>query len=186
MNFKKIKGYPKYWVFSTGMIYNSEGLLLKQHLHTRGGKRKPGLRVALSHKNKRKFISVHRLVALAFIPNPKNKPTVNHKDGNRLNNRVSNLEWATYSENIIHAYATGLIKKENKQASARRGKDNAQSHPIKLKSKETGIELSFESIQYAQDFLNINYSVAIHQALREPFRTVKGYYVIDNKLVLQA
>jgi hypothetical protein len=56
-----------------------------------------------SRDGKRKVVSVHRLVALTFLPNPDNKPTVNHKDGDKLNNQMSNLEWATHSENIFHA-----------------------------------------------------------------------------------
>lgn len=56
-----------------------------------------------------KCFRVHILVAKAFIPNPHNKPIINHKDGNKLNNEVWNLEWSTYSENTIHAYENGLI-----------------------------------------------------------------------------
>ena len=65
--------------------------------------------VVLSINKKPKNMRVHRLVAMTYIENPLNKPVVNHKDGNRQNNTVSNLEWVTSQENTIHAVNTGLM-----------------------------------------------------------------------------
>jgi hypothetical protein len=61
-------------------------------------------------QNQKNFL-VHRLIAIQFIPNPENKPCVNHKDSNRLNNDISNLEWCTHSENNSHAHKSGGQKK---------------------------------------------------------------------------
>lgn len=71
------------------------------------------LRIALYNKNGvRKKVMVHRLVATAFVPNPHNKPFVNHIDGNKHNNDYRNLEWATNKENCHHASKNDLIKKK--------------------------------------------------------------------------
>lgn len=67
-------------------------------------------KVGLCHGGKCKTRKIHRLVALAFIPNPDGKPEVNHIDGNPHNSCASNLEWVTHLENSRHAVATGLIK----------------------------------------------------------------------------
>lgn len=66
------------------------------------------MKVVLSKNGNHKQHMIHRLVAKAFIPNPENKETVNHIDGNKKNNCVDNLEWNTYSENLKHAYKNGL------------------------------------------------------------------------------
>ena len=76
-------------------------------------------------KGKTKLFRVHRLVAEAFIPNPDNSPEVNHKDGNKQNNSVDNLEWCTNLENIQHSVKTGLrnAKGENNPSAKLTAKD---------------------------------------------------------------
>lgn len=106
---KKIKTHPTYLVSNLGGIkntaYNKERIL-KPSKNDQGY-----LVVDLFNDNcnrRRKNHKVHRLVAELFIPNPENKLEVNHKDGNKQNNKVDNLEWATKSENTKHAYRIGL------------------------------------------------------------------------------
>ena len=70
-----------------------------------------GYYAAMFHmKNKHICVKVHRLVAETFIPNPDHLPEINHKDGNKLNNHVENLEWCTRSYNVKHSFDTGLKK----------------------------------------------------------------------------
>lgn len=66
--------------------------------------------IHLRDAERNSHLTVHRVVALTFIENQENKPTVNHKDGNKQNNKISNLEWSTHSEQTVHAVNTGLIK----------------------------------------------------------------------------
>lgn len=68
------------------------------------------LNVCLRKSGKGKTEKVHRIVAKAFIPNPENKPQVNHIDGNKKNNCADNLEWVTNSENKKHAFVSGISK----------------------------------------------------------------------------
>lgn len=92
---------PNYFVTTDGKVYSEKygyRVELKQSEH------KGYRRVTLSQDNKRTQYPVHRLVAEAFIPNPEEKPFVNHIDGNKRNNIVKNLAWCTGSENQRHAY----------------------------------------------------------------------------------
>jgi hypothetical protein len=90
-------------------IYNKFGKKLK------GGKCKKGyIRHTLYTSGNRVCVKEHRAIALKFVPNPFNKPQVNHIDGNKLNNHPSNLEWVNNSENQLHAYKMGLNKQKSK------------------------------------------------------------------------
>lgn len=104
-----------------------KGFLLTPDL-THGGY----LRFSLSKDKKTKKFSSHRLVAQAFIPNPENKEQVNHKDGNKLNNSIDNLEWCTGSENIRHAYKNGLQSQVGEKNAASK-LTNEQVKEIKVK-----------------------------------------------------
>lgn len=98
------------WVRFNSFIEVSENGEIKSHGKLINGEicKNGYKRIHVSDNGTHYKFLVHRVVAAAFIPNPDNLPCVNHKDGNKLNNAVSNLEWVTYSENQKHAYETGL------------------------------------------------------------------------------
>lgn len=96
---KRVAGYC-YEVSDLGRVRHADtGRMKKPSVQKRGGY----LAVHLYRNNKRKCFALHRLVALAFIPNPRGKPDVNHRDYNRQNCKASNLEWVTVQENIDHS-----------------------------------------------------------------------------------
>lgn len=106
---KKIERNPNYSINIEGVVRND----LTGHIKTPfKNKKSTYLIIDLYKNNKVEKVPVHRLVAEAFIPNPENKPTVDHIDGNRQNNSITNLRWATYSENNSRFNTVGVRSEE--------------------------------------------------------------------------
>ena len=109
--FVKIEGFENYEVSNLGKVRNiKSGIMLKPWI-TKDGY----LRHCLYKHNKRKNLLLHRIIATAFIDNPGKKPQVNHIDENKLNNDLSNLEWCTGRENLVHGTRTKRVAEKLSQ-----------------------------------------------------------------------
>lgn len=106
---KDIFGYEgKYQITNDGRVYSLKRKKYLKPFYKQGGYWRVGLKGA---GGKSRHHSIHRLVANAFIANPMDYPQINHIDGNKKNNNISNLEWCNASQNLKHAYLLGLQKK---------------------------------------------------------------------------
>lgn len=105
---KAIKDFPLYEVSSDGRIRKATTKRIKAPEISKTGY--PTIRLSCGKAATGKHFNIHRIVAETFIDNPNNYPCVNHIDGNKANNNVSNLEWCTYSHNNKHAYDQKLKK----------------------------------------------------------------------------
>lgn len=142
-SFGRIKSLERNVIGANGKRVFVRERIMRQTYHVKGYKM-----VALTVGNRQKRCTVHRLVALSFIPNPENKPQVNHIDGKKMNNNFSNLEWVTPIENLAHAVCTGLLKiKGEKHPNTKLSDDDA----LKIRSgyasnkkmaKDFGVSLS--------------------------------------------
>lgn len=133
---KEIVGFPMYTLSKEGKIYSKyTGKVLSPV------KDITGYHIVSLVNGKGKFKkSIHRLLAEAFLDNPENKAHVNHIDGNKTNNTLSNLEWATPKENTQHAKALGLLEQ----------RDAAQYQPVLKIDLETGnILCEYKSVTFA-------------------------------------
>lgn len=95
-----------YMISNLGQVYSVKSGRCLKPKRTRVGY----YRIALAHNGKIKNVAIHRLVAMAFIPNPENKPTVNHKNENKTDNRVENLEWMTNAEQNVYGTRIERVK----------------------------------------------------------------------------
>lgn len=153
-----------YIVREDGAILNRKGQVMKPKL-TRLGYHEYNLYDTAN--SKRIYHRANRLVAWAFIPNPLNKPFVNHIDGNKQNNSVSNLEWVTHAENMEHAKLTNLIK---------RGEDT----PVSVYTTEQ-IEQVCTLMQAGYRNTEIGESVGVSRYVIGEIRAGKCWLHISNK-----
>lgn len=149
--------YENYAVSNLGNVKNiKSGKLIKQVKTPTGY-----LQVSISKNGKKKSFRVHRLVAIYFIDNPLNKEQVNHKNGDKTDNRVCNLEWTTHTENINHAFNNELIKTKK---------------PVIITNVDTGEEITFESTSECSRFLGVN-NGSVNRVLKGKRNRIRNFYV---------
>ena len=131
--------YGHYWVSNLGRVRNEKGRILKGGFSTKGYPH-----VCVKLKGVQTTYKIHRLVAMAFIPNPNDLPQVNHIDGNKTNNSVNNLEWCTGEYNIRH-------KKENGLCSSVQG----EKHPLHILTEEQVAEIYLDTTHSQKELCEI-------------------------------
>lgn len=169
MEWKNTIGH--YMVSNTGIVFNTKtNKEMKPDTYQRYA------RVALTVDGVRYKKLIHRLVAEAFIPNPEDKPYVNHKNGGIYDNRVENLEWATQQENVQHAYATGLIgeKTQRQIESARENQEKAAQARVVLTEEQVYEIDSKLNEGYLIKTLAREYNVSVNTISR--IKNRRGHY----------
>lgn len=135
---KKIDNYNKF-IDTDGYLYSENGKPYCRWVDNVGY-----YQSAFREDGKKHYVRLHRLIAKAFIPNPNGYPQVNHIDGNKLNNDVSNLEWTTNSQNTKHGYDNNLYHSKKR------------NHQITAMDKNSGEYREFRSIRECAEELNLN------------------------------
>jgi hypothetical protein len=164
---KIIPNFENYSVTMSGRVINNTTKKCKKPSDNHSGK--GYLYVDLYNNGKRKRFYIHRLVAELYIPNPENKPYVNHKDGNPRNNCVENLEWCTPLGNVEHASGVLGVMKAYKKANCKRQKAVQQ---IDCKTKK--VVAVYSSMREAERKTGINSSY-ICQICKGKFKQCFGY-----------
>lgn len=150
--------YDKYKVDRNGVVYGQSGKPLRPAIDKKGY-----LRVGLVINGKLTTKKVHRLVCEAFIPNPEQKPFVNHKDLDKQNNSAYNLEWSTPKENTKHAIEMGVFSFQTSEKSVninpKKGSLNGWSKLTENQVKE--IRLKYKPRVYTREMLAKEYGVKV-------------------------
>lgn len=167
---KEVEGYKDYQISNLGRVkslkFNKEKILSESFYRYKS--------VIMSQNGKYRPESIHRLIAKAFIPNPENKPQVNHVNGIKADNRIENLEWCTNSENQKHAYKNGLQKAQKGILSHRYGIPNARVK--KVFHKESG--KIYDSCKLAADDFKISSNTVYRQA-KGTRKNKLGFYFLN-------
>lgn len=176
MGFVPIEGAEGYFVNELGEVLGKQGKLLKIFCNPRTGY----YDVRVRRNGKQWTRTVHRIVAENLLPRVEGKTHVNHIDGDKSNNHLSNLEWCTRSENQLHAYRTGLISKEgiaSRGIKAGIGARNNLGKRIKLIHKD-GHTHEFDSVRHAAKQLGLDYRTLSRVTNKKKhFHTIQGYSV---------
>ena len=185
MTWKKIKQNENYSINELGEIRNNlTGVLKTPFVNKQSGYKT----VDLWKENKSTKYTIHRLIAEAFIPNPQNKPTVDHIDGNRLNNDISNLRWASYGEQNSRFNTVGVRSQKVKVTHfVEKRKKRGGGHEEWLNVDE---ELYFDRISDVANYFNVtisNISMMLKKGNIGERGKMRGYkfeYVDSQRIII--
>lgn len=159
----RIDGYEHYFISNYGNLYSFYNGKLKKLALSSDSRNHYMIGRIINSKGK-KTVLIHRLVASAFIPNPENKPEVNHIDKNKKNNYVGNLEWCTRRENLEYSYETMPPMR------------NHNVCELFCDNKKIG---DFESIKAAVDYSNDKFGCS--KSSMEKYLRYKNFYIVPQK-----
>lgn len=173
---KDIHNFNHYEISSLGRVRNKNTqLILKQYLDKYGY---PFVSLSDSakrgSKNRHKKETIHRLVAVAFIDNPLNKPEVNHIDANKSNYNINNLEWVTKKENSQHAYKKGLYKIATHEELVKMAHNNKRNKCVAKLDMGDNILEEFQSLTQAALSVNGN-GQCVGKCCVGKLKTYKGF-----------